>query len=366
MADRKPIDQVREDLTIKWYRCPVEPAVLRQLTKRSDAKGMAQSVGNLLLVAATGALTYYFFQQRLWILFGLSLFTHGTFYCFLDSAVHELSHGTVFKTKWLNGFFLRIYCLIRWRNFHAVKMSHMYHHLYTLHPDGDGEVQLPKNPSLRALFLLQHFTFKLVDFIKYIRGTIRLVVTGKFQNEWLQTIYADQEAARRKALKWERFLFLFNVALVATSIILKLWMLPVLVTLAPWIAYWGRYFVGLPMHCGLRDNVPDFRKCVRTIKLDPIFKFVYWRMSYHTEHHMYAAVPFYNLRKLQKAISYDMPEPKTLIGAWWEMREIWRRQQIDPSYQYDTPIPNNNPHKASDQDELSSSIGPIAPTAFIR
>jgi fatty acid desaturase len=366
MADRKPIDQVRGELKIPWYRSPVEPAVLRQLTKRSDAKGMAQAVGNLLLVAATGVLTYYLFNQRLWILFTLSLFAHGTFYCFLDSATHELSHGTVFKTKRLNGFFLRLISLIRWVNFHTVKMSHMYHHLYTLHPDGDGEIQLPKNPSLRALFLFQMFTFRFDAFIGHVRDTARLIFVGRFRNEWIQTIYADQEVARRKAINWARILVLFHAALIAASIILKLWLLPVLVTLAPWIAYWGRYFVGLPMHCGLRDNIPDFRKCVRTIKLGPIFKFVYWRMNYHTEHHMYGAVPFYNLRRLQKVISFDMPAPQTLIGAWRQMRVIWHKQEVDPSYQFDTQVPNHDPVGASKQDELSSSIGPIAPSTFVR
>ena len=31
-------------------------------------------------------------------------------------------------------------------------------------------------------------------------------------------------------------------------------------------------------------------------------QFFYWNMNYHVEHHMYAAVPYYNLPKLRKAI----------------------------------------------------------------
>ena len=75
------------------------------------------------------------------------------------------------------------------------------------------------------------------------------------------------------------------------------------------------------------------------MKLNPLFEFLYWRMSWHTEHHVYAGVPCYNLKKLAREIAPDMPEPRTLIGAWKEMRETWRRQQTDPSYQFDTPLP---------------------------
>jgi len=33
------------------------------------------------------------------------------------------------------------------------------------------------------------------------------------------------------------------------------------------------------------------------------------------------AVPCYNLRKLNKVIAADLPERKSLLGAWREMRE---------------------------------------------
>ena len=59
-------------------------------------------------------------------------------------------------------------------------------------------------------------------------------------------------------------------------------------------------------------------------------------MYWHTEYHMYAGVPCYNLRKLARSIAADMPAPRTLLGAWREMLQIWNRQLEDPDYQYDT------------------------------
>ena len=140
-----------------------------------------------------------------------------------------------------------------------------------------------------------------------------------------------------------------------------LWILPVIVSLGPVIANWHSYFVGGPMHCGLRDNVPDFRKCVRTITLDPVSEFLYWHMNWHLEHHMFAAVPCYNLARLHRAVAHDMPKPRTLAGAWREIREVWRRQAEDPEYQYDTPVPTPSGPAVARANPDAAAIGDIAP-----
>ena len=47
-----PLAEVRERLKVGWYRCPSEPALLRQLMQRSDLQGWLQAGGHLLVVAA--------------------------------------------------------------------------------------------------------------------------------------------------------------------------------------------------------------------------------------------------------------------------------------------------------------------------
>ena len=39
------------------------------------------------------------------------------------------------------------------------------------------------------------------------------------------------------------------------------------------------------------------------MKLNPLFDFLYWRMGWHIEHHMFAGIPCYNLAKLHAAKS---------------------------------------------------------------
>lgn len=129
---------------------------------------------------------------------------------------------------------------------------------------------------------------------------------------------------------------------------------------AVFIGNWRRYFVGVPMHCGLRSNVADFCKCARSIKLDLLTGFLYWHMDWHLEHHMYAAVPCYNLKRLHQAVAQDMPVPRTLWGAWREMRSVWRRQRCEPDHAFDTPVPSEAV-VAQSVDQLESSMGDLAP-----
>jgi len=116
----------------------------------------------------------------------------------------------------------------------------------------------------------------------------------------------------------------------------------------------------MPMHAGLRDNVPDFRSCCRTIRLDPFSRFIYWHMNFHTEHHMYAAVPCYNLHRLSRVLAPDMPRPRGLTEAWKELRAAYRRQRTEPAYQFDTPLPRP-PESRNAQDSLGASLGDLRP-----
>jgi hypothetical protein len=80
-------------------------------------------------------------------------------------------------------------------------------------------------------------------------------------------------------------------------------------------------------------------------------------------------VPCYHLRELSRTIAGDLPAPRTLVGAWREMRATWKRQQTEPDYQYDTPVPTPGVVKggrARDDDNLGASIGDLAPGILAR
>ena len=126
-------------------------------------------------------------------------------------------------------------------------------------------------------------------------------------NEWLNALHEDQPAEHRRTILWSRILLVFHGTVFMQAFVAGLWVLPVIFTLFNFTANWLAYLLGLPQHCGLQENVADFCKSMWSITLNPVFEFLYWHMNWHTEHHMYAGVPCYNLKKLYQAVRDDMP-----------------------------------------------------------
>ena len=128
--------------------------------------------------------------------------------------------------------------------------------------------------------------------------------------------------------------------IVVVSLYFGLWLVPVLITLAPFYGGWLLFLCNNTQHIGLQDDVPDFRLCTRTVILNPFFRFLYWHMNYHIEHHMYAAVPCYRLGKLHATIKSDLPHcPQGLYEAWTEIADILERQKAEPDYEYVPELP---------------------------
>ena len=375
----RPLAEVRKDLRVEWYRCPIDGPKLRELSRRSDLQGWYQAGGHLALFLLTGALTYFFWLQQIWVGVVVGLFFHGTVGTFLRGvAGHELVHGSVFRTKVLNKLFLYLFSLLGWWDVFDYASSHTYHHRYTLHPEGDREVLLPIKPTVGKTFLLQMFTINIWTqkgrtfgrgggLFPTIIATIRSAMAtagspDRSKSEWWNALNQDQPDQYRRSMWWSRAQLAFHGGVVIVSIVTGQWIWIFLLTVFSFIASWASYAVSLPQHCGLMDKVPDFRKSVRSMTLIPILEFLYWRMNWHLEHHMYAGVPCYNLKKLYQEVAHDMPEPRTLRSAWREMLDTWNRQKTDPDYQYDTPLPATAGQiRERDSDELESSIGDLAP-----
>lgn len=324
---------------IAWYRTPIPAEKLKELHERSDLLGFLQSAGYLLLITSTGTAAYLAAGRLPWWAVVALLLLHGMVCAFLPNAIHELCHGTVFRTKRLNTAFLGLFSFLNWHNHEVFWASHERHHRYTLHPPDDLEVVLPMH-----LFLRNLLTKGFVDPAGLwwnLKRVCRFAVGG-FEGPWELTLYpADRPQDRRGPVAWSRFVLLGHGLIVAVSLYLHLWMLPVVVSLPSFYGSWLFQLCNNSQHMGLMDNVQDFRLCCRTITLSAPLQFVYWHMNYHIEHHMYAAVPCYRLGRLHQAIRHDLPAcPHGLAQTWREIGEIQRRQKVDPSYQFKAVLPS--------------------------
>ncbi len=323
---------------ISWYRVPVPRDKLRELTERSDWKGLLQTVGYLGLLALSAAAVFlvHAYLPLPWLF--LALFIHGTFWSFLLNGFHELVHGTLFRTKWLNAVFLRIYSFLSWNSHALFRASHIRHHASTLHPPDDEEVILPMHLPL-GIFL----SCALVNprgFWKVLSGHVRYAL-GRVRTPWEHTLFPDRDkVARRHLARWSRIVLIGHLAIAVAAFATGNWLVAVVITFARFYAGGFQWLVNITQHIGLQDNVEDFRLCCRTVKLNPFVTFLYFRMNWHTEHHMYAAVPCYNLKKLRKVIDAEMPAYKRgLVDAWREIFSIFRLQAANPAYQHVNPLP---------------------------
>ena len=134
------------DERIDWYRTEIDRDTFRELTRRSNARGLTQCLLQLGVAALTGMAAFYAWHHWHWALFLVVLFVHGSLMQFLGVAggCHELSHGTPFKTKGLNRFFYFLFSFISWNNPVWFRLSHKHHHQFTLHEPLDLEVVLPE------------------------------------------------------------------------------------------------------------------------------------------------------------------------------------------------------------------------------
>jgi fatty acid desaturase len=332
---------------IKWYRTPLDRKVLARLNARSDAKGFAQALGHLGLMVLTGGLALVAMTLWPWWVVVLLVFLHGTLGSFLLNAVHELVHRSVFETPLFNRLFVRIFAFFGWVNFEHFALSHLRHHQFTLHPPDDLEVVLPIQLMARQFFLTG--LVNIPGGIEVLRTTARHA-RGRFSGEWEGRLFpAERPDRARPVIRWARILLAGHAAILVVSLIAGWWLLPVLTSLLPFYGSWLFFLCNNTQHIGLQDNVPDFRLCCRTFMLNSVVRFVYWHMNYHTEHHMYAAVPCYNLGALHRAIAHDLPPcPQGIISTWREIALILKIQAVNPAYQHVALLPGTPPPRGGE------------------
>ncbi len=351
MSDSKSMFD--SNVRIDWYRTPIEKETLNALMQRSDLRGWTQTLLHLGYYFITGIIAYYVFtlvnletwQWSLPLLL-LALFAHGTIGPFLGLiAIHELQHRTVFRTRWLNEFFEKFYAFLSWSDYIWYQQSHAIHHRATCHRDHDGEVLLPQKFSLKY-FKVWLGLLAWNPEATWIRlKTVWQHANGNIAGKWNNHVLPHTDAALRKRHRnWARFLLAGHGLLALVFIVSGQWFLIVVFTFGTFYCSWLGFLCGLPQHYGMQSDKPDFRLNTRTFTCSWFPAFCYWNMQYHVEHHMYPAVPFYNLPKLRAALEHDLPPaPHGLIATWREMLAIKANIGADPSYQFTPKLPAQSP-----------------------
>lgn len=287
---------------------PFSRAQLRELQRRSDGPALRFLAGHLGVALLTGGMVYLSLGNAL-ILVIPAMFIHGSVLVFLFAPMHECSHGTAFRRRWLNsavGSFcgsvlLRPARYFRWR--------HAAHHSYTQDPSRDPDlVPIPEN--------LRQYVGELLGVRLWPKlvGTLYRSATGRFnenEREWIP------EPERGRVANEARALIGLYTLVVAVSVaaswmgVLWFWLFPRMLA-EPMLRV-----VRMVEHTGM-DEGPDPMTNTRTTRPNPVVQFLYWNMPYHAEHHLAPSVPFHALPKMHEQIPHA-PVPKSILRVHREL-----------------------------------------------
>ena len=191
-----------------------------------------------------------------------------------DSRWHESSHGTAFKTDWMNNALYEIASFMVLRESTPWRWSHTRHHSDTIIVGRDPEIAVPRPPDLKALFLS---FFNIKNFPAYAR-TVWLHSIGKLTPE--ERTYIPESEYGKVFFRARIYLLIYGS--VAGLAVYQHSLLPLMYIGLPNL--WGAWLMpiyGYTQHAGLAENVLDHRLNCRTVHMNPVNRFFYWNMNYH-------------------------------------------------------------------------------------
>ena len=308
----------------EWYQCPVPRETMRKLLERRNGPAIRDTILWFALIFGSGYATYALWPSA-WCI--LPYAVYAVLYATTsDSRWHESSHGTAFKTGWMNDFLYEISSFMIMRESTLWRWSHNRHHSDTIIVGRDPEIAVPRPPNLRKIAMS---FFALTVYLKYFKQIVVHSCGRMLEDE--KTFVPETEFPR---VFFRARIYVAIYAAVILLAIEKRSIMPLLFIGLPGIlGSWLGGTYGYTQHAGLAENVLDHRLNCRTVYLNPINKYLYWNMGYHVEHHMFPLVPYHALDKLHEAVKDDCPAPYPgLYTAWREIIPALLRQVKDPAY----------------------------------
>ena len=234
------------------------------------------------------ALPFYLFAAG--ALHGISLFTH------------EGVHGVLFKNKMGNRLLSAICAWPVLQTFTAYKVLHLQHHAKL----GDkGDPDHYKNYSkYRKLIFTMHWGRLLLGYPVYITA---IPILGFAKAAWKE----------RPWILWELSMVTTMIILVWNStiswgVIFHGWLIPMM------FIHFMVNIRGMSQHTLLEHETHPVRGS-RTILTNPITQFFMCNENFHLEHHLYPAVPWYNLPAVHDALLPELKkENAPFISSYWQ------------------------------------------------
>ena len=269
---------------------------LKKLRMRSDGPGLAFLAGHSLTLLVTGLLLAKALGGAwMWPL----MFVHGVAIVHLFAPFHESTHGTAFRTRWLNRS-------VAWATGLALQLppthftlEHAAHHKYTQDPVRDPE-RIPEAYSIKGYLWF-------ATAIPYFRGNIANLsnhARGSF-TEMEQTFIPPGRRARVQREAWIIWSVYLGIAIL--SLALQSWAAVTFWLLPRVLGEPVMRIIRMSEH-GACPLVPDMLKNTRTVITLVPLRWLNWNNAHHAEHHAMPAIPFHALPKLHRHLGAHIEE----------------------------------------------------------
>ena len=274
----------RKNMTVnhnEWLRT-LSKQQRQLLTQKSDRTGLQHLVIHAGLITTLGWLIATA-SMPLWLLLPLMML-QGILLSFLFTLQHETTHYTPFKTRRLNtivGFCCGFILLLPPTWF---RYFHLAHHRWTQNPQKDPELASPKPATL-----YQYAVY--LSGLPVWKDHIATLLRNAFRQCSDEFVPANKmPAIRLESLAMIGLYLCLTIASATAGLteLLTVWIIPLLLG-QPFLR---AYLLAEHAACPQVDN--RFEN-TRTLLTTPLLRRLAWNMPYHTEHHVYPAVPFFRL-----------------------------------------------------------------------
>ena len=277
---------------------------LKPFVQRTDRHALTHFIVHMAALGGTGYLVFLSLGSW-WIVPAMGL--HAFIMVNIYSPIHEGSHGTPYRARWLNEAVYWFLSLIYVQTPIYFRYRHAAHHTHTMIRGGDPDFSLPENA-------------RIMDYVWYV-STIPFWMRN---GEWLLRhacgrihpddhyfIPADEfPRIHREA----RVILALYGAIAAVAIYFGSWA-PILYWLLPRvIGEPFRRWNNIGEHTGLKED-GNLVTNTRTTLTFRLLAFLMWNMNYHAEHHISTLVPYHALPKLHAYLKGQMAYETGLLNV---------------------------------------------------
>jgi len=200
--------------------------------------------------------------------------------------MHDAGHSTLFKARWANWAFGIICMMPLMATFVGFKEDHLEHHRYNRSPDDPDAFTMGKRGVADFLIFYVYVVAGIV--LSFLHFNLLYPVARFGPKAWAIHLF---ETAVKIACYWVLIAWAIDNGVLAKT--LELWLIPVyFFTLFNSVRFIAEHY-GTPWNEGQLVGS-------RTIISNPLNRFFWNNINWHIGHHVYPAVPWYNLVELHR------------------------------------------------------------------